>query len=260
MDLGLRGRAAFVAASSRGMGRAIARQFAAEGADVGMCARNAAALEAAAASVREHGTRVVAVPADVSDAEQVVAAVERVASELGRLDALVVNAGGPPLGTFETVDDDDWHLTYELTLMSAVRMVRAALPHLRRSDAASILFVSSYSVRQPIPGLLLSNTVRTGVAGLAKSLSFELAPGIRVNTVLPGSIATDRAVELAASRGGGERSAEEVMAEAAKALPLQRYGTPEEFADVAVFLSSPAAGYVTGATVPVDGGLIQATL
>jgi 3-oxoacyl-[acyl-carrier protein] reductase len=260
MDLGLRGRAAFVAASSKGMGLAIAEHFAAEGADVAMCARDEATLGSAAESVRQHGTRVVAIPADLTDAAQVNAAVEGAASQLGRLDALVVNAGGPPPGTFETLDDAAWHAAYELTMMSAVRMIRTALVHLRGSDAASITFVSSFSVRQPIMGLTLSNAVRAGVAGLAKTLAFELAPAIRVNTLLPGNIATDRAVSLAATRGGGTRSADEVMAETAAAIPLRRYGDPDEFARAAVFIASPAASYLTGATVPVDGGLIQATL
>ena len=135
MDLGLRGRAAFVAASSKGMGLAIARLFAAEGADVGMCARDAEALRSAAASVEQHGVRVVAHPADLSDGTQASAVVERAAAELGRLDMLVVNAGGPPLGVFETLDDAAWHAAFELTFMSATRMIRAALPHLRHSDA-----------------------------------------------------------------------------------------------------------------------------
>ena len=260
MDLGLRGRAAFVAASSRGMGLAIAHQFAAEGADVAMCARDAATLEAAAESVRQHGTRVVALPADLGDGAQAIDVIERAVAQLGRLDALLVNAGGPPLGTFETVDDAAWKLAFDLTLMSAVRMIRAALPALRRSDAASVALVSSYSIRQPIMGLTLSNSVRLAVAGLAKSLATELGPTIRVNTVVPGNIATQRAIDLATARGGGTRSADEVIAESAQGIPLQRYGTPDEFARVAVFLSSPAAAYVTGATVPVDGGIIQATL
>ena len=260
MDLGLRGRAAFVAASSRGMGLRIAHQFAAEGADVAMCARDEQTLREAAAQVAEHGTRVLAFPADLSDAAQAVAAVEDAAAQFGRLDALVVNAGGPPPGTFETFDDTAWQKAYDLTLMSAVRMIRAALPHLRNSDAASILFVSSFTVRQPVMGLTLSNAIRLGVAGLAKTLAFELAPAVRVNTLLPGNIATDRAISLARTRGGGTRSADEVMADTARTIPLARYGEPDEFARVAVFLSSPAASYVTGATVPVDGGIIVGTL
>jgi 3-oxoacyl-[acyl-carrier protein] reductase len=182
MDLGLAGRTAFVAAASRGMGRAIALEFAAEGCDVGLCARDRSALDDTAAAVRERGARAVASAADVTNAEDVTAAVQRTAAETGRLDALVVSAGGPPPGRFESLDDAAWRDAVELLLLSSVHLVRAALPALRESDAASILFVSSSSVRQPIPGLLLSNAVRAAVAGLAKTLSTELAPGIRVNT------------------------------------------------------------------------------
>ncbi len=260
MDLGLRGRAAFVAASSKGMGLAIAQTFAAEGADVAMCARNGAELLAAAESVREHGTRVVAHAADVSDAAQVRDVIAHAAADLGRLDILVVNAGGPPPGVFEGLDDDAWNAAHQLTLMSAVRLVRESLPHLRQSDAASVVFLSSYSIRQPIYGLTLSNSVRLGVAGLAKSLSVELAPAVRVNTLLPGSIATGRALELAMSRARPGESAGEVMEQSAREIPLRRYGQPDEFARAAVFVASPAASYITGATIPVDGGLIRATL
>jgi 3-oxoacyl-[acyl-carrier protein] reductase len=260
MDLGLRGRAAFVAASTRGMGLAIAQTFAAEGADVAMCARDAPGLERAAESVRAHGVRVAASACDLTDAAQIRDTVARAASELGRLDMLVVNAGGPPPGVFEGLDDEAWHKAHELTLMSAVRLVRESLPHLRRSDAASILFVSSWSIRQPIMGLTLSNTVRMSVAGLAKSLTYELAPAVRVNTLMPGSIATGRSIQLAEARAREGQSAEDVMRDTARDIPLQRYGTPEEFARVAVFLSSPAAAYVTGATIPVDGGVIHGTL
>jgi 3-oxoacyl-[acyl-carrier protein] reductase len=260
MDLGLRGRAAFVAASSRGMGLAIAHTFAAEGADVAMCARNASELLAAAESVRAHGGRVVAHPADVTDAQQVHDVVALAASELGRLDILVVNAGGPPPGMFEGLDDDAWKAAFDLTLMSAVRLVRIALPHLRASDAASVVFISSYSVRQAILGLTLSNSVRLAISGLAKSLSFELAPAVRVNTLLPGMIATGRSIQLAESRLTPGKTVEQVMSESAEEVPLRRYGQPDEFARAAVFVASPAASYINGATLPVDGGLIRATL
>jgi 3-oxoacyl-[acyl-carrier protein] reductase len=260
MDLGLRGRAAFVAASSKGIGLAIAQTFAAEGADVAMCARNADELSRAAESVRGFGTHVVARTCDVSDAAQVRETVASAAAELGRLDMLVVNAGGPPPGTFESLDDGAWKAAYDLTVMSAVRMVREALPHLRASDAASVVFVSSYSVRQAIAGLTLSNSVRLAVSGLAKSLSFELAPTVRVNTLLPGMIATGRSIQLAEARASGGKTVEQVMAESASEVPLGRYGQPDEFARAAVFVASPAASYVNGATLPVDGGLIRATL
>jgi 3-oxoacyl-[acyl-carrier protein] reductase len=259
VDLGLRGRAAFVAASSKGMGRATAECFAGEGADLGMCARGAEALEEAAAAVRARGVRAVTRVADLSDAAQAAATLEAVATELGRLDALVVNAGGPPPGVFRQLDDAAWQRAHDLTLMSAVRLVRAALPWLERSDSASVLFISSFSIRQPIGNLVLSNAVRAAVLGLAKSLATEIAP-VRVNTLMPGMVRTGRAVALAQARAGAEgKTAEEVMAaQARQAIPLRRYAEPEEFARVAVFLSSPAASYVTGAAIPVDGGIIQA--
>ena len=257
MDLGLRGRVAFVAASSRGLGRAIAEEFAAEGADVALCARDRASLAEAAAAVRGRGVRAHEVACDVADASAVAAAVESAVGELGRLDALVVNAGGPPVGAFETVDDQGWQAAFELTLMSGVRLVRAALPALRRSDAASILFSSSYAIRQRIEGLLLSNSLRLGVLGLAKTLAAELAPQVRVNTLLPGLISTERTVHLAQSRARPGQSVEEVIAEQARDIPLGRYGEPAEYARVAVFLCSPAASYVHGATVTCDGGVVR---
>jgi 3-oxoacyl-[acyl-carrier protein] reductase len=261
VDLGIAGLAAFVAGSSEGMGRAIAERLALEGADVAMIARREPELNAAADAVRAHGTRVVAGTADVSDAAQVVDAVNRAAAELGRLDCLIVNGGGPPPGTFAELTDHDWRTAHELTLMSAVRMIRTALPHLQASDNASITIVSSYSVRQPIGELVLSNSVRMSVIGLAKSLSFELAPQVRVNTLLPGAIATERNTGLARRQAQGAGiTVEEQVARNVAQIPLGRIGTPEEFANVAVFLASPAAAYVTGQVLAVDGGLIRTPL
>jgi 3-oxoacyl-[acyl-carrier protein] reductase len=259
MDLGLRDRAAFVAASSAGMGRAIAEMFAAEGADVGMCARGADALDEAAAAVRAHGGRAFASVADVADRVAITAAVAGTVAEFGRLDALVVNAGGPPPGTFADLDDAAWQRAHELTLMSAVHLVKAATPALHRSDAPSIVFVSSMSVRQPVASLVLSNSVRMSVIGLAKSLATELAP-IRVNTLLPGNVLTGRTRDLARSWAGEGQTVDDIIAERSAAIPLARYGDPAEFAHVAVFMSSPAAAYVTGTVLPVDGGVITSPM
>jgi 3-oxoacyl-[acyl-carrier protein] reductase len=259
MDLQLRGRTAFVAAASRGLGRGVALGLAAEGCDVGLCARQGTALDAVAAELRAAGVRAVPTIANLTDAAAVREAMQRTVETTGRLDALVVNAGGPAPGRFEAIGDDAWREAFELTLLSAVHLVREALPALRRSDAASILFLASMSVKQPVANLLLSNSVRAAVHGLAKTLARELAPTVRVNSILTGRIRTARTEELARHNHPGE-DVDEVLAREAGAVPLQRFGTVEELARVAVFLSSPAASYVTGVALAVDGGVIQSAL
>ncbi len=259
MELGLSGRTAFVAAASGGIGRGVALGLAAEGCDVGLCARNRESLETVAMQVREAGVRAVPSVADVTDAKAVRDAVQSTVDATGRLDALVVNAGGPPPGHFDDTTDEQWQQAYELTLMSAVHLVREALPALRRSDAASILFLASWSVKQPINGLLLSNSIRAAVNGLAKTLATELAPDVRVNSILTGRIRTDRTEVLAGHNHPGA-DLDTVLAEEARAVPMQRFGTVEELARVAVFLSSPAASYVSGVALAVDGGVVQAPM
>jgi 3-oxoacyl-[acyl-carrier protein] reductase len=255
----MRGRTAFVAAASSGIGRGVALAFAAEGCDVGLCARNNATLESVAVQVRAAGARAVPSVADVTDEHAVREAVRRTVEATGRLDALVVNAGGPPPGTFADMTDDQWRAAVELTLMSAIHLVREALPALLRSDAASILFLASWSVKQPIDGLLLSNAIRAGVNGLAKTLSTELAPAVRVNSILTGRIRTERTEALTRHASPGA-DLEATLAEEARAIPMQRLGTVEELARVAVFLSSPAASYVSGVALPVDGGVVKASM
>jgi 3-oxoacyl-[acyl-carrier protein] reductase len=259
MELGLRGRTAFVAAASKGLGRGVALAFAAEACDVGLCARDGGALETVALHIREAGVRAITAVADVTDGKAVHEALQRTVETTGRLDALVVNAGGPPPARFEEIGDEQWMDAYRLTLLSAVHLVREALPALRRSDAASILFLASMTVKEPADNLLLSNALRAAVNGLAKTLSEELAPEVRVNSILTGRIRTER-TEALARHNQPDADLEATIAQQAKAIPLQRFGTVEEFARVAVFLSSPAASYMTGVALPVDGGVGRASL
>lgn len=243
MDLGLSGRRALVTAASRGLGRACAATLIAEGARVFISSRNPAE---AASAIGALGS----VAADISMEGEPSRVVEAAVSALGGLDVLVVNAGGPPPGTFRDVPLSSWDTAYQLTLMSAVRLVRAALPHLRQSDQARIVFIGSISVRQPIPTLALSNSLRGAVTGLAKTLALELAADrITVNTVAPDAILTDRIRQLAGSEDG-------VKAMAGR-TPMGRLGTPEEFAAAVVFLCSRQAAYVTGQTLGVDGGSLR---
>jgi len=261
LDVGLDGQVALVAASSRGLGRAIATGLAAEGARVMISGRDEAALARTAGEISETtGSEVDLHAADLARAGDIRALVERTAERFGSVDVLVTNAGGPPAGTFDTVGDGDWERAFELNLMSVVRLIRGVLPHMYAEGYGRIVNVASSSIKQPIENLILSNTFRAGIAGLAKSLSFELAPdGILINTLGPGRISTERSAAIdaaqAESLGVG---IEEVRGRVEARIPLGRYGTPEEFAKVAVFLASPANSYVTGQAFLVDGGMVRA--
>jgi 3-oxoacyl-[acyl-carrier protein] reductase len=263
MDLGLKGARVLVAASSRGLGWATARQFSCEEARVAISGRDAARLEAAADQIRQE-TRgeVFAVPGDVALSEESARIVEIAASHLGGLDILVTNAGGPPPGSFTATPPDAWEKAYQLMVMSAVGMIQSALPYLRQSERPAILTITSVAVKQPVENLVLSNSIRMAVVGLTKSLANELGPeGIRVNSILPGWTRTERVQELMEDRARLHgTSVEEASAREAAGSPLRRMGEPSEFANVAVFLCSPAAAYVHGAMIPVDGGSIRATL
>lgn len=257
MDLGLTQKRAFVAASSAGLGRAVADGLLAEGADVMLCARGAERLEATRGELSQrHGRPVHALVADVGQSAAAAQAVEQAATRLGGLDILVTNSGGPPPGPFISHDEAAWRGAVELLLLSTVAMVRAALPHLRRSPQPRIIHIASTSVKQPIVGLVLSNAVRAAVVGLGKTLAAELGPeGILVNTVCPGVIDTDRIRHLDAASG---RPLDEVARERIAQVPLGRIGRPDEFAAMVVFLASARASYLTGNTIQVDGGLVKA--
>ncbi|MBI1885767.1 MAG: SDR family oxidoreductase [Chloroflexi bacterium] len=261
MDLGLRGKAAIVGGSSKGIGRAIAMALAGEGCDVTICARGEKALVAAAEEIRDAaGVRVHSVVCDMARYDDIKRVVRETVEALGRLDIVVNNAGGPPTGSFDELNEEAWQRALEQNLLSAVRMVREALPHLRQAGGGRIINVTSIAVKQPIDRLMLSNSARLGVVGMAKTLSRELAPyGITVNNVCPGNIATERLVSLMEERAQREgRSMEAVVEEEESRVPAGLLGEPEDVANLAVFLASDKARYITGTTIQVDGGSTQA--
>lgn len=261
MDLGLTDRVAFIAGASRGLGWAAARELAEEGCRVALCSRTEDRIITAAETIHEEsGADVLPLVCDVTEEEQIEAAIAETVSTFGGLNVLVTNAGGPPSGTATEVLPDDYREAVELNLMSTIALCESALPHLRTAakdeDHARIIMVTSISAKQPIPGLALSNTARAGVQGYAKSLSEDLGPaGITVNTVLPGYTRTNRLEELADDiQDETGKSYAEVEAEWAEQNALPRIGEPHEFAATVAFLASKRAGYVTGVALPVDGG------
>jgi len=261
MDLGLKGKVAIVAASSKGLGRAVATTFAREGALVTINGRDETTLAATANAIRSE-TRgdVLEIVGDMTNPADIERLINETAQQRGGLDAVVCNAGGPPIGDFFTFPTDEpWLNAVNLNLMSTLRLSRAAIPHFEQRGGGSLTNIVSTSVKQPIPNLILSNTVRTAVVGLAKSLSNELgAKNIRVNNVCPGSMMTARIRALAATRAEqAGKTADEMLEEDAKAIPLGRIGDPQEFANAVVFVASPAASYITGVTLQVDGGIVK---
>lgn len=264
MDLGLRGRTAIVAAASKGLGRAVATALAREGANTAIFSRDPAAIDAAAREIEQvasHGAQVLALAADVTDPATAERVVQATVERFGGVDILYNNAGGPKPGYFDDLSDADWERAFELNLLSAVRLTRAALPYMRQKGWGRIITGTSSSVRQPIENLMLSNSVRSATTAWAKTLSDQLArDGITVNCIAPGRIKTERLVQLdedAARRQG--RSFEEVTAERLAAIPAGRYGEPEEFGAAAAFLASEPARYITGITLLVDGGQFRGT-
>jgi 3-oxoacyl-[acyl-carrier protein] reductase len=264
MDLGLQDKVAIVMAASKGLGRACATALAAEGARVTIGARGTQALEKTAQEIQKATrSQVMAVPTDVTKAEDVEAIVAATVGEFGRIDILVNNAGGPPAGNFASFGDAQWQAAFELNLLSTVRLVRLVLPHMRKTGSGRIITIVSTSVKQPIDGLLLSNAIRSGVVGLAKTLSVELAPdNITVNNVCPGRILTDRLRQIYHINERVQQgvSEEAVLKEMAQDVPMGRVGMPEELGALVAFLASQQAAYITGTTIQVDGGLVRSLL
>lgn len=259
MDLGLTGKVALVAGASRGLGFAVAQELAREGALVSIASRDEPSIRAAAERI---GTSAFAVPLDVRSAEDIEQWARATEQQFGGIDLLFANAGGPPAGAVLSFDDAAWQHTLNLLLFSTLRMVRATVPTMQRRGGGAILVSTSSSVKEPIQNLGLSTVVRASVSALAKTLALELASSnIRVNQIVPGRIDTDRVRQLDEINAKRQNvSAEEAKRRAAAAIPMSRYGEPEEFGRVAAFLLSSAASYMTGATVQVDGGLIRSVL
>ncbi len=251
MDLGLDGKVALVAASSKGLGKACALALAREGARVTVCARHPGVLESAAADIREQtGAEVLAFPADLATADGINAVVAATAERFGTIDILVNNSGGPPIGAFASLTDEDWLAGFEIVTLSFVRFVRAVLPYMRSSGWGRIVSIQSTSVKQPVAGIDLSNGTRPGVAGLMKGLMPDLAKdGITVNLVLPGSFRTDRI-------GAGQAQPGAPV----PGIPVGRFGEPIELGNLVAFLASDLAAYITGAVYQIDGGRISSNV
>lgn len=263
MDLGITGKVALVMASSRGLGRAVAEELAAEGARLVLCARGDAKLQATAAAIRDRfGVTVAAVAADVGDPSAIERVWRRAHDEFGGVDILVTNAGGPPPGPFESHPPSAWEDAFHVNFASVVNMTRAVLPDMKRRGWGRIINITPVAVKQPMDNLILSNSVRAAVTGFARTLANEVARyGITVNNVMPGYTLTDRISALtqaSAERGG--TTPEAVKAEWEAQIPMGHLGTPREFAAMVAFLASDRASYTTGASVPVDGGWIRTLL
>ena len=262
MDLGLKDKCAFVVGSSRGLGFATALTLAREGCRVALNSRKEEEVKGAAETiVNETGTQAYGIAGDVTQTSAGDQLIKSAVDSLGGLDILITNAGGPPSGSFEIFDDATWQKAVDLSFLSHVRLIRAALPFLRKSSTPSILTMTSYTVKQPAPYLVLSNSIRAATVGLTKSLALELGKeNIRFNSILPGWTETERIVELMSFRAQTNQSTiEEEISKQTADIPLGRLGTPQEFANAAMFLVSPAASYIHGVLLAVDGGIIKGT-
>ncbi len=263
MDLGIRGRCALVGGASSGLGLAVAEELAAEGVDLALVARRRDLIHDVASGIAAtHGVRVFPIVADLADPAGARAAAESALRELGSVDILINNTGGPAAGPFETHDDDAWLRTFNLLLQSALTLTRTVLPGMKARMWGRIINITSIAVKQPVDGLILSNSMRAAVTGFARTLANEVAAtGVTVNSVMPGYTRTDRLVTLAtgiADRDGGDVA--DAYARWEREIPMQRLGEPREFAALVAFLASDRASYITGTSVPVDGGWIRSLL
>ncbi|MBI9047424.1 MAG: SDR family oxidoreductase [Anaerolineaceae bacterium] len=263
MDLGLRDKVVLVTGASRGLGFATAKTLSSEGALVVINSRDPRKLTQAAYDISsETGYEVFTTSANVNSPEAADTIREMVLSKYGKLDILITNSGGPPAGLFEEFSEADWHNAIDASLMSHVRLIKSFLPELRASQAAAVLTITSYSVKQPVPNLILSNSIRAATVGLTKSLANELGnEGIRFNSILPGWTETQRVTDLLTHRAVANQTSVEIeLKKIVKDAPLGRIAQPEEFAKAAAFLVSPAASYITGVMLNVDGGITKGLL
>jgi 3-oxoacyl-[acyl-carrier protein] reductase len=253
MDLGLKDCKAFVAGGSKGLGKACAEALAHEGARVFICSRNTAELKRAAEEIGAAGFSA----ADVSRPEEVKRVVAEAIAALGGVDCLVTNAGGPPTAPFETAGDDDWEIAYKLNLMSAVRLIREALPALKASGRGRIVNLTGYGVKEPLRDLVVSDSVRAGVTVMAKTIASDLAPyGVTVNNIAPGPIKTARLTDILSARAKSSgKTPDELFERLSESIPVRRMGDPHEIGDLCAYLCSAQAGYLTGQTIVVDGGI-----
>ncbi len=263
MDLELKNKVALVTASSKGLGKAVAFELAREGAKVVICARDKNTLEKTAEEIRNAtGTEVLSVVTDLTKAEDIKNLVKDTITKFARIDILFTNAGGPPPGQFMEFNDEDWKNAFELNLLSVVRLCKEVIPYMQRQGGGRIIHSTSISVKQPLENLVLSNSLRAGVIGLSKTLANELGPdNILVNAVCPGATATERLENLVKARVEREGISEEDAKRGwTDAIPLGRLGTPEEFANLVVFLASEKASNITGTAIQVDGGFYKGIL
>jgi 3-oxoacyl-[acyl-carrier protein] reductase len=260
MDLGLANKVVLVAASSTGIGRACAEGFAREKAKVIMCSRSEETLNEAAGKIREAtGAEILALPCDLTSAESIENLVFEAGKAMGPIDVLVCNAGGPPEGGYFQLTDDDWWEGFQLNFMSMVMLARNVVPHMKANEWGRIVNIASVSARQPMEGLLVSNAVRAGVLGFAKSIATEFAPyNITVNTVLPGYTETHRLAETIKEKAEFKKTTpQEYLKNLQEQVPMGRLAKPHEIANLVVFLASQAASYVTGQAIAADGGWIK---